>query len=363
MIRKVESFKELKKFIFFIKDLYGKDTLQVYPIFYALKKELKREVLIKKRYTAILCLQNNKIAGRLLYTVDKSKNEKRDICYYSFFDCIDDISVAKELFSYMENDMKGKAIDYFEGTYTPYDPDTRRGVLVKGFDMPPTIFTSYNYEYYQRLIEACGYEKAYDTYSLELNLHEKNKQTLQELSAKIGMKFDISVDSLDFKNFDRDIEDVGKILNAATDELVYQEAPSVELIRKTAKSMKLFLNPNLVKIAREKKTGRPVGFCLVLPDFNEILKETGGKIRPLKFVFGKKKITSARGTMQYIIPEYQGAGVIALIFNEMYNSFEKEGIKYFEGGTILEHNQRSWKVLQRFGGEIVKIYRIYGKKV
>lgn len=363
MIEKVNDIITLKKFVDFTKTHYANEPLYAPPIYRVFMKELRREVLSKGAYTALLVYKDGNVAGRLLYTVDVSKQKKSVAGYFSCFECIDDLNCAKELFDCMESDLMNRGIKYVEGTFSPYDPDTRRGILVKGFELPPTILTSYNYSYYGELMEKLGYAKVYDTFSLRLDLKGSKAAQLHGIAENIRGKFDIRVDNFNYRNFDRDIMDVAIILKAATDEINYQEAPTVALIKKVAKSMKLFLNPRLIKIARENGSNKPIGFCMCIPDFNQILRKTKGKIRPVAFLTGRKKITSARGMLQYVIPEYQGVGIISIIFDEMYETFKKEGITYFEGGTILEENTRSWGALKKFDGEIVKIYRIYGKEI
>ena len=126
--------------------------------------------------------------------------------------------------------------------------------------------------------------------------------------------------------------------------------------------MKAFINPDFVKIARDK-SGNPIGFCLVLPDVNQVLKATKGKIRPIKMMILKKKITRARGMMQYVIPEYQSKGLIAHMFKVIYDEFEKYGITDFEAGTMMEDNENPINLFKKFGGEIIKVYRLYGKEI
>jgi len=53
MIVKVETQRNLNRFIYFIKDLYKDEEHYVFPIFSALKKELKEIVLKDNEYTAI----------------------------------------------------------------------------------------------------------------------------------------------------------------------------------------------------------------------------------------------------------------------------------------------------------------------
>lgn len=363
MIEKITDLDALKKFVYFTEKHYAEDKKFAPPIYGSFLKELDRLVLQKKSYTALLCYKKGELVGRLLYTVNKSKKSHCMAGFFSSFECIDDINCARELFLYMEDDMKIRGIDYIEGAYSPYDPDNRTGILTQGFDLPPVIFTSYNYPYYGRLLEELGYAKAYDKVSLSLDLDGPKAQELKELADSVRERLDVRVDSLDYKNFDRDVNDVATILKAATTEVNYHEAPDVNMIKKIAKSMRLFLNPRFIKIARENGTDKPIGFCMSIPDFNQILRKTNGRIKPLTMLLGKKKITAARGMLQYIVPEFQGLGLIALIFDETYNTFKREGITYFEGGTIMEDNLKSIGVLKKFGGQIIKVYRIFSKRL
>ena len=263
MIVQVKTKKQLKNFIHYIEVLYKDDPHIVYPIFKVLMKELTEEVLNKKKYTALLVYKESKIVGRIMYTIDESKKKEKDICYFSYFDAINDSKVVQELFTFMEKDMKQAGITYLEGTFTPYDPDNRRGILVKGFDSSPIIFTSYNYDYYQQLLEGVGCYKAIDTVLLNAPINDESKKRLNTFSKFFERSHDVRVDSLNMKNIDSDIKDVHSILLSATNEIVYQDAPSIELIENVAKQMKIFIKPDFIIIAREEQTNKPIGFCFV----------------------------------------------------------------------------------------------------
>ena len=363
MIREVKTKKDLMKFIYFIKDLYKEDPYYVYPIFSAQKKELSEIVLEKKTYKALLCEQGGQIKGRLLFTYDHSKKQGKKICYFSYFDVHNSYGVVEELFSAMEADMKEHSIDYSEGTFSPFDPDTRRGVMVKGFKKDPSIFTSYNYEYYGELLEQFGYRKAIDTVLLGTDVNKRAKKRLNTFSKFFKRSHDVRVDCLSWKNLDRDLKDIEIIIREASNEIIYQDAPTIEMIRNVAEQMRFFINPKFVKIARENETDKPVGFCLVVPDFNQVFKKTKGRILPLRMMYLKKRITRARGQMQYIVPEYQNTGLIGHMFNVIFDDFIEEGITDFVAGTMMEDNHKPITAFQKFGAEITKIYRIYGKEL
>ncbi|XMB72110.1 hypothetical protein RJI07_08375 [Mycoplasmatota bacterium WC30] len=362
MILKVETKHDLKRFIYYVKDLYKDNPHYIYPLFYILFKELKKEVLKDQTYTAILSLnENSNVQGRLLYTMEYNEKEKRYSCYYSYFDTIDSQEVCDELFGYMEADMRKNNVFHSEGSFTPYDPDNRRGILVDGFDSDPVIFTSYNMDYYQKLIEANGYSKKVDTYSIIPVRTEKNIKRLNTLSSFFERRYNVDIDFIDFKNLDRDISDIHTILTEADNEIIYQEAPSIDLIKDVAENLKLFLDRRIAIIARERENRRPIGFAFCLLDFNQVFKKTKGRIFPIRFLLYKRKITKARGMMQYVVPKYQGTGLLGFMYKIIYEQFEILGINKFEAGTMMEGNTKALNTFSKFGGKIAKTYRIYGK--
>ena len=74
--------KKVKIMIFkFSKKLYPKSSHYVPPLYKVLHKELTEQIFLLKKYTALLCLKDNKIVGRLLYTYQISKKEKELTCY------------------------------------------------------------------------------------------------------------------------------------------------------------------------------------------------------------------------------------------------------------------------------------------
>lgn len=360
MIIQVTTKKQLNQFIYYVKILYCDCKIYTYPIFRSLKKELTTLVLNKKTYKALLSIdEHGKVNGRILYTfaVEKRKNER--ICYFSFFDTQNDMQIVNELFAYIEMDMKKENIIYLEGPYAPYDPDTRRGVLIEGYELEPTIFHSYNYSYYNELLTKAGFIKKQDTFALNAKMDNSTLTKLKRFAEIFNSNYNVEIRSVNFKKIEQDIEDVTLILKKATDDQNYQDAPTKELIRTVFKSLKFFLMKDYIKIARDKVTHQPIGFCLVMLDYNKVFHQTKGRIHLFKFVGAKRKIKKAIGKLQYVVPEYQRTGLIATIFYEILNEMQKNHITEFEAGTILENNERSYRIFFHLGGQIVKRFRIY----
>ncbi len=364
MIQRVTTKRQLHQFIYYIKKLYHGCETYTYPIFWSLKKELTALVLKKQTYKALLSVDEaGNINGRVLYTFAFDKRQKKQICYFSFFDTINDVEVVRDLFSYIEAEMKKENICEMEGPFAPYDPDTRRGVLVDGYELEQTIFHSYNYAYYDTLLKEVGFKKKQDTLALNAKIDNTTLNKLERFTKIFRHQFDVEIKSVNFKNIEQDIDDVAIILKKATDEQNYQDAPTKEEIKAIFQSLKIFLVADYIKIARDKQTHEPLGFCLVMLDYNKVFKKTKGRINVLKLLKGKKKIKKVLGKLQYVIPEYQKTGLIAAIYDEILRTMNKNHITEFEAGTILENNERSYRIFFHLGGKVVKRFRIYQRSV
>jgi hypothetical protein len=364
MIQEIFTKRDLKRFIYFVKDLYKDDPHYIYPLFYILFKELQKEVLSDKTYKAIISVnENNDIEGRLLYTFEHNQKEGIDICYWSYFDCVKDQNVCNQLFNYMETDMIKNNIKISEGSFTPYDPDNRRGVLINGFDYDPVIFTSYNKDYYPEFLETYGFKKNRDTFSVIPVINQENRQRLDKLARFFERRYDVRIDKISFKDIDKEIKDIHSVLLEADNHHIYQETPSIELIKEVANSLRAFLDPRIIRIARENETNKPIGFAFCLLDFNQVFKKYKGKFRPLRMLLYKRKITKVRGMMQYVVPKYQSTGLNAYIYKTIFDVFEEMGIKEFEAGTMMEGNVKALTSFSKFGGEISKTFRLYRKEL
>ena len=366
-IIKIQNKQEIKEFLLFQQQLYANDKHFVYPFFKENKKNLENLVLKEKSYTALLAEQDEKIVGTILYTYAKDKNNEmgEKTCFFSHFECIDESEIAKALFLQMQEDMKKNDIHIAEGTYSPYDPDNRRGILVEGFGYPQVILTSYNKPYYKKLFEENGFFKAYDTLAYKMKLDDKIIGKFSTISEYVINSQKIKISNLDKKDIEKEILDVYQIMQETTNENNYQEAPSVEIISDFASSLKLFLDENLIKIARTSEN-KPVGFILAIADYNQVFYKLKGKMNffsKLFVLFNKNKIDGYRGILQYVIPSYQTTGTIIALYNELMHSIKKKGFSYFECSTILEDNPSGNKIMVKTGGKIYRRFRIYRKKI
>jgi hypothetical protein len=101
-------------------------------------------------------------------------------------------------------------------------------------------------------------------------------------------------------------------------------------------------------------------------NFNQALQPLRGKLLPfgwLRFLLGKRKIDYARTILMGVLPENRKLGVdIAMVYKTMQAAFSK-GITSGECSWILADNVPMNRILEGYGGDMYKTYRIYEKPV
>lgn len=345
--------------------LYRDDKFYVPYMRRDLLNTLKKLVLSEQTYTALAVEQDGEYIARLLFTVGSSKQLKLERCgYFSHFECINDSLCADMLLAEMCKLLKEQGVTYVEGTYFPYDQDNRRGILVEGFEYEPMILTSYNPPYYKELLEGFGFSKDFDTVSYNLAYDRYDSERVGSLVKKVLERYDLYISYVDFNNIEREINDVHAIIEAATSEIIFQDAPSREDLVRIVANWKSFLWADFIYICRRRSDNKPIGVMMSAPNFYTVFRKMNGKTNPIaliKALYYKNRIKSVRAILQYVIPEYQNKGVNFAMYHEFYHSCTKHKIEYVEAGTIMENNEISRRNVEKASGRVNKIFRIYGR--
>ena len=51
------------------------------------------------------------------------------------------------------------------------------------------------------------------------------------------------------------------------------------------------------------------------------------------------------------------------MFNVIFDELQEIGVNEFEAGTMMEDNPKPINAFKKFGGEVIKVYRLYGKDI
>lgn len=306
-----------------------------------------------------------RIAGIINHNHNKTHNDKAG--FFGFFECVNNLDVAKKLFEQVENWLFNKGYDTVLGPANPSMND-EVGLLIDGFDSPPVIMMTYNPRYYIDLVEGAGYSKAKDLYAYLLEPHTFTSDKMLRLQEVVRRRYDVTIREVDFsnkKNFWRDVEIFKDVYNSAW-------VPNWGFVRWTdeefyflAKDLKLIAEPKLALIAESK--GKVAGFGLALPNINECLiyNKSGSTLGALYHILTKKKrIQFVRIIALGIKPEFQRTGIDALLYYELGTRGIQLGYRYGEASWIHEDNEMMNKGLtSTMNARVYKTYRIYQKKL
>ncbi len=127
--------------------------------------------------------------------------------------------------------------------------------------------------------------------------------------------------------------------------------------------MKKLIDPDLIYIARSNEN-KPIGCVWAFPDYNQALIKLNGQLNLsglLKFWWYKRKIKGMRIFSQFVIPEYRDKAVNGAIFYKLLLQAKKKKYIYGEASTIGEMNLKSIATVEKSGGQLYRIYRIYQK--
>jgi hypothetical protein len=222
----------------------------------------------------------------------------------------------------------------------------------------------YNKPYYQRHLEKYGFLTHEDLYGYKLFLKDIPYQRYDAIE-RVKQRFDFNVKSADKKHVDREARDVIEVINHAISDEWDMRAPEPEKVYELLKTWKNFMDFDYIKIARTN-AGRPIGFGMMIPNFNEALIHLKGKwnlLAILKLLYYKKRITTTRAMIQMVDLDYQGKGIINAIYQDYFDVLSKRDIRYIDASTIEKSNGKSRAAVEKLGATRYKVFRLYGMNV
>lgn len=370
VVRAAVSSADTMKFIKSQWNFYKNDPNWVAPIIMDRKKLLDTQKNPFYKHAAIqlfLAEDNGTVVGRIAAIVNESHNRIHNdkVGFFGFFECTDDQSVANALFAAAAEWLKKKGMHQMRGPVNPSMND-ECALLVDGFDSPPVVLMTYNPPYYARLIEKAGLDKVKDLYAYLLDQKDYRSEKLQRLNNAIRQRNKLTIREVNFKNkeqFRKDVNTIKELYNSAWQ-------PNWGFVKMTDEEFD-FLAADLKQIADPRYTviaesnGKPVGFMLALPDINQSLihRRSGNLLSAAWCLLTKKnKINTLRIIVLGVLPEYQGRGIDAVLYDEAGARGLPNGITRGEASWVLEDNVEMNHALQHaMHGKLYKTYRIYQK--
>lgn len=358
-----EGRRDMDRFIRVAFDVNRDDPNWVPPLLVEQRKLLDRDNHPFHRHADVeyfLARRDGRVVGRIAAIVNHRHNEFHEdrLGFFGFFECEDDPAAARALLSAAEDWCAARGMERIRGPMN-FSTNEECALLVDGFDTPPMLMMTHNPPYYERLLESAGYRKEKDllAYLLEdMEAPERVVRGAERAQKRIGAV----IRPIRMKELRSEIEIIRDIYNSAW-ERNWGFVPMTEAeFDEMAKQLKQIVDPELCLIA--EVDGEPVGFELTLPDFNQAIAKTDGRLLPFgifKLLWHARKIDAARVITLGLKPDYRRLGLDAMMTLRGYRRVSDLGYHRIEASWILEDNVEMRRVMERLGARVYKTYRVY----
>lgn len=355
-IKKVESKKELKKFIRFNYELYKGNAYKVPELYEDMVETLtpgKNPALEFCDYICYLAMDGDKILGRVVAIINNRANERwnEKVVRFGWIDFVDDTEVSKALIEAVENFGKEKGMTEIQGPlgFTDMDPE---GMLIEGFDQLGTMATLYNYPYYPEHLAKLGLEKATDWVEFKINIPHEIPEKMKRVGEIVQKKFGLRTVKVHSKKeiYEKNYgQRIFELINEGYKNLFGFVALTQAQIDKYVDTYLGLLNLDMISLV-ETEEGELVGVGITMGSLSVALQKAKGKLFPFGWYHLLKalKWKEPEGMDLLLVavkPEYLNKGANSLLFLDMIPVAMKKGYKWAETNPELENNdavQKQW---------------------
>lgn len=369
-IREVKTKKEQRAFLNFPLKMYKDNPCFVPPLYMDEKKIFNDDYVYLDTCEAVYfnAYRDGKQVGRISGILQKASNELRNEKRVRFtrFDAVNDPEVAKGLFAAVEKWALDKGMDTVCGPLGFSDLE-REGLLIEGFDQLSTFEEQYNADYYQRLIEECGYEKEVDWLESKIMLPENDDGTLEKMTDFIMKRYDLhfgqSKNTRDFlkKYADQFFE----LLDSAYAD-IYGTVPFTDGMKKMMMdNFKLIIDTKHVAVILDQDE-QVVCLGICFPSIARAVQKSGGHITPTALVKLLQAIKHPKIIDLGLVAvrhDYLNRGIATAISAELMKMLREDGVEYAETNLNLEDNSAILNMWKRFKTEQHKRRRSFVKKL
>ena len=304
--------------------------------------------------------------GRISAAINHRFNDYHNarIGFFGFFDVVEDYEVAKALLDQVQSWVKGYGVSVLRGP-GEYSTVTyeRQGVLVDGFQHPPTMELTHNHSYYGAFLDNYGFHKAKDYFAYTFDVQTSIPSRLKKLVDQVRIRRDIQTRPLNIKKLTDDVRLIADIYNDSwTKNWGFLPITDVEA-KAIADSLRLIVDPGLVRFAFIG--GEPAAVLGAFPDPYYVLRPRwrwygdSDLIRTARLLLMRRRIPNTRLMFFGIRPGFRQLGIDALLFYEAKEYGIQRGYSKCETSMLLEDNQLILRASEFMGARQYKTWRIY----
>lgn len=371
-IEAVENRQLLNEFITFPGMLYKNDPYWIEPLRVERQEHLsdKNPASGHVKWQAWLARRDGAVIGRILAQVDALHRDLHgaDTGHFGMLDAIDEPEVFAVLIATAEHWLRDQGAKRITGPFT-LNINQESGLLIDGFDTPPSAFMNHNHPYYENHVLGSNYEPAMDLIAYWMRTEELNfPAALKKMMDR--ERSVIRIRPIDKSKFDAEMQILRQIFNDAWANnwgyVPFTEHEFSEL----GKQLKFLVPSDLIYIA--EINDEPCAFIVAMPNIHEAIAPLKGRLLPFGWLrlIWRLKVSGTRtarvplmGVRQQYQFSRQGPVLALLLIEALKAPFVRRNIEALEMSWILETNAGMRGILERIGAKAYKRYRLYEKHI
>ena len=364
-IRRVSGRAEFRRFIDYAYERNANDSHWVPPLRIAEHERLtprKNPFFEHADVELLLAYRVGEVVGRIAAIDDRLHRQTHHdrTGMFGFFEAADE-AAALALFRAVEVWAKRRGCDRVRGPINP-SLNESGGLLVDGFDTDPMLMMPHNPREYATFIEAAGYRKVKDLFAWLYDLAADPPPLVTRLADRMREKHGITVRSIDLAEFGREVETLRAIYSSAWERNWGFVAPTEAEFRRLAAELKPIFDPRCAVVAEVDR--QAVACAIAIPDINQALKGTSGRLFPLglvRLLLRRRYVDQLRLLLLGVDARHRALGIYPVLLVALHRQLAGGPYKRVEFSWVLEDNRDINQPAEMAGAARYKTYRIYEK--
>jgi GNAT superfamily N-acetyltransferase len=283
-----------------------------------------------------------------------------DVGFFGFFEARDDAEGVGALVDAAAAWLRPQHLRAMRGPTNPSINDIA-GLLVDGFETPPSVLMPYNAPYYEARLKEQGFGRVMTMYAYFLHQKYMHDEKLRRGVDLVRRRYPaITTRSLDMKRYDEEARLILDLYNEAWSDNWGSVPMTENEFRQLAKELRQIVDPDLVVFVEHE--GTPIAFAVSIPNINQALRHVPeGRLLPLGLprllayaTFGA--INEIRMPLMGVRRAWHGRGIDALVILETIDAGLAKGYNACEMSWVLDTNQVLKNALEHLGGVRDKTY-------
>ena len=312
----------------------------------------------------LLAWRGDRVAGRIAAIDDRlhERTHHDNTAMFGFFEAADE-EAARALLAAVEEWARARGRASVRGPINPSLHESA-GILIDGFDTDPMVMMPHNPREYPAFIEGAGYRKIKDLFAWLYDLDDPTPPLAERIAERIRERTKLTLRPLKLAEFTREVECLRLIYCDAWANNWGFVPPTEPEFRRIATELKPIFDERAAMCA--EVDGHFVGCVVAVPDINQVLRGTGGRLFPrglVRLLMRRRHIDQARVLLLGIRADFRASGLYPLLMVELRKQAAGGPYRRAEFSWILEDNQDINRPAEWAGARRYKTYRIYIKNL